>query len=154
MAAEEIKLRIRKARAGDIETITGIEQQDSLHPWPARYFSAELTHDIAYFFVAEDVNAGEIAGYIIFWIVQEMMELHNIVAAGKYRKKGIGKRLFLFMLETAKKKKVTEIFLEVRRSNAAVIAFYESFNFQQVGTRNDYYSDPREDALIYKLTLG
>jgi ribosomal-protein-alanine N-acetyltransferase len=153
MTPEEIKLRIRKARTRDIETITAIENRESLHPWKERHFTAELTHDIAYFFVAENVNTGEIAGYIIFWAVEEMMELHNIVVSGKYRKKGIGKQLVRFMLETAKEKKAAEIFLEVRGSNTEAIVFYESFGFCRVGVRNDYYSDPREDALIYKLTL-
>ena len=81
------------------------------------------------------------------------MELHTIAVSKKHKQKGIGKRLFLFMMETAKKKKVEEIFLEVRCSNTEAIAFYESFHFQQVGVRKGYYSSPREDALIYKLTL-
>jgi ribosomal-protein-alanine N-acetyltransferase len=153
MTAEEIKLQTRKAKTSDMETITGIENRQFRHPWKTHQFTGELTHDISYFYVCEDVSTKEVVGYIIFWIIEETMELHTIAVSETYKQKGIGKRLFLFMMETAKKKKVEEIFLEVRRSNTEAIAFYESFHFQQVGIRKDYYSSPREDALIYKLTL-
>jgi ribosomal-protein-alanine N-acetyltransferase len=153
MTAEEIKLQTRKAKTSDIETITRIENQQFSHPGKTHQFISELTHDISYFYVCEDVSKKEVVGYIIFWIIEETMELHTIAVSKQYKQKGIGKRLFLFMMETAKKKKVEEIFLEVRCSNTEAIAFYESFHFQQVGVRKDYYSSPQEDALIYRLTL-
>ena len=38
--------------------------------------------------------------------------------------------------------------LEVRPSNAAAISLYNSFGFEEVGRRKNYYELPREDALI------
>ena len=38
--------------------------------------------------------------------------------------------------------------LEVRPSNAAAIALYRRFGFQEVGRRKNYYDLPKEDALI------
>ena len=81
------------------------------------------------------------------------MELHKIVVAENYKRKGIGNKLFLFMLEIAKQKKVKEIFLEVRKSNTEAIKFYESFHFELADIRKDYYRDPMEDALIYRYTF-
>jgi ribosomal-protein-alanine N-acetyltransferase len=153
MTTEEIKLQTRKAKTGDIDTITGIENRQFRHPWKKHQFSGELTHDISYFYVCEDAGSKEAVGYIIFWIMEKTMELHRIAVSEKYRQKGIGKRLFMFMMETAKKKKVEEIFLEVRGSNTEAITLYESFHFRQVGVRKNYYSSPPEDALIYRLTL-
>lgn len=43
--------------------------------------------------------------------------------------------------------------LEVRPSNAAAIALYEKHGFAQVGRRKDYYTDPREDALLLTRTF-
>ncbi|MCP5052067.1 MAG: ribosomal protein S18-alanine N-acetyltransferase [bacterium] len=146
-------IRTRKAAAGDIGAITEIEAQQFPHPWKERYFIDELSHDISYFYVAEDSAASCVAGYIIFWIVEEMLELHKIAVAAQYQKKGIGKQLFNLILETAKQKKVTEIFLEVRASNQGAIRLYESFEFKQVGVRKDYYDQPREDAVVYKLEI-
>ena len=148
---EELQLRIRKTKISDIKGIVNIENQRFPHPWKKKYFTAELDHDIAYFYVAEDKETDRIAGYIIFWIIADLLELHKIATAEEYEKKGVGKELFLFMLETAAQKKVAEIFLEVRRSNVGAVKWYESFAFQCVGVRKGYYSDPAEDALIYCL---
>lgn len=57
------------------------------------------------------------------------------------------------MVEIAKQKEVKEVFLEVRKSNTEAIKFYESFHFELAGTRKDYYQDPMEDALIYRLAF-
>jgi len=145
-------IRVRKAGASDIDAVAEIEERQFLHPWKRSYLIDELSHDISYFYVAEDETAKGVVGYIIFWIIEEMLELHHIAVPGKYKKKGIGKELFLFMLKTAEQNNVEEIFLEVRKSNAEAVAFYESFDFELVGVRKNYYSSPPGDALIYKWT--
>ncbi len=146
-------LQIRKAQPTDIDDILAIENQRFPNPWGKKYFTGELSHDISYFYVAEDTISHRAAGYIIFWIVEKEAELHKIAVAREYDKKGIGKELFLFMLETAARRKVEEVFLEVRKSNTGAIKFYEAFHFTLLNTREDYYSDPTEDALIYRLKL-
>ncbi len=154
MTDGDIPLRIRRALAEDIDSILQIETEQFSHPWKKSYFTDELTHDISNFFVAEDVEKKRVAGFIIFWIIEETMELHNIAVSGDYKKKGIGKRLMLFLLEKARKNNVEEIFLEVRKSNVTAIRLYEAFHFKQVGVRKDYYSNPVEDAMIFKLSLA
>jgi ribosomal-protein-alanine N-acetyltransferase len=149
----ELRIRIRKVEANDISAIANIEQQRFPNPWKKSYLMDELSHDISYFYVAEDTVGSQVAGYIIFWIVEDLLELHKIVSAENYKRKGIGKKLFLFMVEIAKQKKVKEVFLEVRKSNTEAIKFYESFHFELAGTRKDYYQDPMEDALIYRLAF-
>jgi ribosomal-protein-alanine N-acetyltransferase len=148
------RFRIRKAQARDIESITSIEDQQFQHPWKKKFFTDELTHDICYFYVAEDTFSRQVAGYIIFWLISEEIELHNLAVAKDYKKKGIGKQLMLFMLDCAETHKVQEIFLEVRESNKEAIAFYEAFQFKRVNVRKDYYSNPIEDAVVYRLVTG
>lgn len=144
-----MNLRIRKARSGDIDPVFSIELEQFPHPWKKKFFSSELTHNISYFYVAEDTDSKEVAGYIIFWIIEETLELHDIAVKGTYKKKGIGARLMSFMFETADAGGVEEMFLEVRKSNKEAITFYEKFNFKQIDERKNYYSDPVEDALVY-----
>ena len=43
--------------------------------------------------------------------------------------------------------------LEVRPSNAAAIALYLKYGYEQVGRRPRYYSDNGEDALIMTRAL-
>jgi len=101
--------------------------------------------------VAEDRITNEIIGYIIFWIIGETLELHDIAVRGKQKKKGIGFLMMKVMLEIARARKVEELFLEVRKSNVEAIRFYEKFNFKQIGIRKDYYQNPVEDALVFRL---
>lgn len=101
--------------------------------------------------MAEDRESNEIIGYIIFWIIQETLELHDIAVRGKHKKKGIGFLMMNFMLEIASARKVEALFLEVRKSNSEAIKFYETFNFKQIGVRKNYYQNPIEDALVLRL---
>jgi ribosomal-protein-alanine N-acetyltransferase len=149
---DEIRIRARKTKRQDIDAICSIEARQFPNPWKEKYFIDELSHNLSYFYVAEDIGAGVVAGYIIFWIIEETLELHKIAVSPDYLGKGIGKLLFRFMLDKAKEKKVEELFLEVRESNTAAIKLYESMGFARISKRKDYYSDPREDALIYKST--
>lgn len=145
-----MNIRIRKARSRDIDAIYSIEQEQFLHPWKKKFFTSELTHNISFFYVAEDTDSMEVAGYIIFWIIEETLELHDIAVKGTYKKKGLGGRLMSFMFETAEARGVEEMFLEVRKSNKEAICFYEKFNFKQIDERKNYYTDPVENALVYK----
>lgn len=149
-----MSIRIRKTRAEDIDAVYSIELEQFTHPWKKKFFISELSHDISFFYAAEDTDSKEVAGYIIFWIVEETLELHDIAVKGTYKKKGIGSQLMRFMFETAAARGVEEMFLEVRKSNRDAVTFYEKFNFKQVGERKDYYSDPLENALVYKLIIS
>jgi len=144
---------IRKVCAEDIPTVVAIENQQFLHPWKEKLFTSELYHNISYFYLLEDTSSKTVIGYIIFWLIEDMIELHNIAVERDYKKKGLGKKLLEFMLDIGKQKKVKEIFLEVRVSNAEGIGFYEGNGFKRIDIRKDYYSSPTEDAAIYRLFL-
>ena len=46
------------------------------------------------------------------------------------------------------------VYLEVRESNAAARALYESRGFEAVGRRRGYYRHPVEDALVLRREIG
>jgi ribosomal-protein-alanine N-acetyltransferase len=48
---------------------------------------------------------------------------------------------------------ITAISLEVRCSNAAAISLYKRLGFESAGIRKDFYSKPKEDAVIMWLKL-
>lgn len=152
-AGPDITINIRKAKHKDISGVMDIETQQFPHPWKEKYFVHELDHDIAYFYVAENKDDGHIAGYIIFWIIEETMELHNIAVSRLYMRKGIGKQLFDFMVHTAQNKNVKECFLEVRASNQEARSFYEKLGFKKIAERKDYYNQPVENAVIYEMRV-
>ena len=46
------------------------------------------------------------------------------------------------------------MFLEVRESNAPAISLYRNFGFEQVGLRPDYYSLPKEAAVLMSADIS
>ena len=42
----------------------------------------------------------------------------------------------------------------MRPSNAAAIALYQGFGFQEAGRRKNYYDHPKEDAIIMTKEFG
>jgi ribosomal-protein-alanine N-acetyltransferase len=52
------------------------------------------------------------------------------------------------LLTESEKRGIVKLSLEVRVSNEAAIKLYEKFGFQKVGTRPNFYREPRENAHI------
>jgi [ribosomal protein S18]-alanine N-acetyltransferase len=44
--------------------------------------------------------------------------------------------------------------LEVRSANLPAQALYQKHGFRAIARRADYYSEPREDAVVMSLVLG
>ena len=86
--------------------------------------------------------------------VDKEWELENIVVAAGSRRRGLGRRLLVDLIKRARTKDVTSIFLEVRQSNLGARAFYNKLGFVEFGSRKSYYSDPSEDAVLYRLSLS
>lgn len=68
-------------------------------------------------------------------------ELLEIEVAEGFRRRGLARALLAEALAGT-------VFLEVREGNAAAIALYSTLGFVATGRRKDYYSGPREDALV------
>ena len=74
----------------------------------------------------------------------------NVAVHPDYRRRGIGEKLCLALVEALKEKGNHCLTLEVRASNEPAKALYEKIGFQQVGLRKNYYRNPREDACILR----
>ena len=146
-------IAVRKATALDVSGAFEIETEVTPNPWKERYFQAELENPLSFFYVAEEDSFGGIVGFIVFWLIDEQMELHNIAVSGAAQRKGVANALMNLMMNIASECEVREIFLEVRASNQAAISLYEKFGFISVGVRKNYYSRPGEDARLYKYSF-
>ena len=60
------------------------------------------------------------------------------------------------LIDELEKRGVATLWLEVRASNAAAIALYESLGFNEATIRRNYYptTDGREDAIIMALPIS
>lgn len=55
------------------------------------------------------------------------------------------------LIKVAFDRGITSLTLEVRSSNEAALRLYESLGFIREGIRKDFYSKPKEDAVIMWL---
>jgi [ribosomal protein S18]-alanine N-acetyltransferase len=94
----------------------------------------------------------DIAGFISGRRVLDEGEISNLAVRSEMRRKGVGKTLVEALLEVFSRAEVVQVFLEVRESNAAAIAFYRILGFCQIGKRAGYYRNPAEAALVLALT--
>jgi ribosomal-protein-alanine N-acetyltransferase len=126
-----------------------MESQIAPYPLNKPQFAGEFLNPLSHFHVAYIPETGEIVGYIIFWIIEDILEAHQITVKPQHQRKGIGSLLMRFLLKKAKQHDISDIFLEVRQSNTAAIQFYHQFGLKQKSVRKDYYQNPVEDALIF-----
>lgn len=142
---------IRKAAAADLPAVMGIEREQFSNPWPAEHFRAELANSFSHFYVLEGGTPPSPAGFLIFWRLDDELELHKIAVAKTCLRLGYGSCLMDFFIRCARSWHCRQAVLEVRAGNAAAIRLYEKYAFQPVGRRRDYYSSPSEDALVFRL---
>ena len=91
---------------------------------------------------------------IWYQCVAERAEMIDLRVLASQRRRGLGRQL-LWASVTALGD-VSAIELEVRSSNVAARALYDSLGFSETGLRPRYYATPdgREDAILMTLTLN
>lgn len=95
----------------------------------------------------------QICGFLVSRLVGSEGEILNMAIAPGQRRKGIGSKLLAAVEEEAKAKSAERMYLEVRESNSAAIAFYEKHGFAKSGRRTNYYRNPTENAVVLEKKL-
>ncbi|MBI4543833.1 MAG: ribosomal protein S18-alanine N-acetyltransferase [Gemmatimonadetes bacterium] len=143
---------IRTMQDPDLPRVMEVEQASFSMPWTEATFRGLLRRTDAELLVAE--VDGELVGHAVLWAVTDQGELGNIAVAPAWRGQGIGTRLLVAALASARGRGVHELYLEVRASNARAQQLYERHGFHAVGRRPNYYVDPVEDALVMCKVLA
>lgn len=143
-------LKIGEYEEGDIDEIIRIERDSYPSPWSENLFRSEITSPISRLLVGRTTPAGRgsVAGYIVYWRVDDEIHLHNIAVRRDMRRKGIASRLLVETIRCSRQEGARWITLEVRHSNLPAQRMYEKFGFTVRGIRPGYYTDTKEDALI------
>lgn len=141
---------IRPLTIDDLPRILAIERQCHAYPWPEEIFRDELQAAHSRTLVLEE--AGEIAGYLCWWLIAGELEIQNVATALRHRRKGVARRLVAAALDAGRQAGATRALLEARVGNAGAIALYRAFGFTDCGLRRCYYPDG-EDALLMEMAL-
>jgi len=147
VARPPVKLQIGPMAVDDLAAVHEIERASFRTPWPPHAYRAELeTNRLARYLVVK--VDGEVAAYGGMWVMVDEAHITTFAVAPAWRRRGIGERLLLAMLDLAQAVNAREATLEVRLSNLPARRLYEKYGFRPVGLRPRYYSDDNEDALI------
>ncbi len=144
-------MKLRLMLFKDLEAVYAIECESFSTPWSIEAMKKELCNPLAYYVVIEKEE--QVVGYGGLWTVGDEGEIINIAVKKEYRGQGIGKALLGEILNYAKLRKVFQVSLEVRQSNAIAQQLYKYFGFKEIAVRKGYYSEPKEDALMMQLLL-
>lgn len=143
-----MNIKIVPMTADHLEELEKLERICFSRPWSRKMLAEELENQCAAFLVAEDAVTGKVVGYAGLLVVADEGYITNVAVFPEYRRQGIAAQIIQVFVNFALGNHLAFLTLEVRPSNTAAIALYQSFGFEEVGRRKNYYDLPKEDALI------
>jgi ribosomal-protein-alanine N-acetyltransferase len=152
-------LEIVRMTEHDLLEVVEIEEKSGLSRWGWSAYYSELQSHSGLMFVArilkplEQIDSHNLAGYIVARVGAGEIHINNVAVRDEFRRRRLGSKLLMRILEEGRKMGADAAFLEVRSGNAAAQALYERCGFQLLGRRRNYYSDPIEDALTMRVDL-
>jgi ribosomal-protein-alanine N-acetyltransferase len=105
-------------------------------------------HGTGYAAVNED---GQVLAYVGMTYAADEGSITNVATHPDARRQGLGRAVVEALLAKAASLDLAFVYLEVRPSNAAAIALYQSLGFTLVGRRKNFYRHPTEDALLMQV---
>ncbi len=147
---------IRKMTNADVLNVYMLDQLTDPTPWSEKLFAdcIKVGYDC---WVMLDTQT--IVGFAIVHYAANEAHLLKLAINPDYQGQGLGQKMLLHVVQTAKSNGADEMFLEVRVSNQKAIALYQNNNFVEIGMRKGYYPAdalkgiPSEDALTMALPL-
>jgi ribosomal-protein-alanine N-acetyltransferase len=147
-----VPLVLERAVEDDLDALVAMERRCFTHPWTPRNFQDEIAgrgRVILLRTPTADGQAGRgIVAYCVFQVVTDEMHVLNLAVHPDHRGRGLARRLLTLCFAFAARQGAQRALLEVRQSNRAAQRLYASMGFAQVSVRRNYYSHPREDAMV------
>ena len=147
VARPPVALRVEPMTFDDLPAVHAIERLSFAVPWPDDAYRNEIgTNRLASYVVARADH--RVVGFAGIWVMVDEAHITTFAVDPRWRRRGVGERLLLALLDLSVLRHAREATLEVRLSNLPARKLYEKYGFRPVGIRPRYYSDNGEDALI------
>jgi len=139
-------LTIRRMREEDLDEVMEMEGVAFSSPWTRGMYLHEIEKRDSCYLVAR--RDGTLAGYGGTLLILDEAHVMTLAVREDLRRRGLGARLLLELLDYSRDMGARFLTLEVRGSNREAIELYKRFGFQIMGERRNYYVDNMENALI------
>jgi ribosomal-protein-alanine N-acetyltransferase len=145
-------LRLRPMHEPDLPAVYMLEKRCQLDPWPLWYFRRMLRKGASCWVLEHN---GEVVGFGIVSMVRHWAHIMNMCVAPNYRRRGLGRRILIHLLATAKLRHANHAWLEVRPTNRPAILLYRKQGFRSKHIRKDYYRTRhgRQNAIVMARQL-
>lgn len=139
-------MRVRLAEAADAAPVGALDRAlFGVDGWSDATVLAELTGPGRFAVVAD--RRGEMFGYAITWLADQVVDLQRIAVHPDHRRSGLAHGLLSAVLDRAAADGAYRMLLEVSALNAGAVAFYAAEGFHAFDRRRRYYRDGA-DALV------
>ena len=135
-----------------VSEVAQIEKMCFSDPWSEESLAMPATGEYGCGMVC--LVDGAVVAYACMVSVLDEGQIVNVATHPDHRRHGYARQVLLALLELARERGIVILTLEVRASNYGAQALYRSLDFEPVGTRRDFYTHPREDAIIMLRTEG
>jgi len=145
-----IAVQIESMKRKHVRDVLAIEREVYPRPWSASLFFSELTQrKTRHYIVALADDA--LVGYGGLMLHGEEGHVTTVAVDPRFQRRGIGARLMIDMVATARERRAATLTLEVRVANWAAQRMYAAFGFRPIGVRKNYYAETGEDALVMRI---
>lgn len=156
MGAEDdqkrVSARIRRFCGEDADAVMALmAESPQAANWSRKSYLDFANQDGAIALVIE--AGGTVTAFLIGRLLQDQAEILNLAVMTRRRREGQGAKLLKAALAEFRLRGVKSVYLEVRESNTAAIAFYKAHGFAKSGHREGYYHQPEEPAITMEKKL-
>ena len=147
--------RLRQMDLADLGTVCEIEKTAYSHPWTRGNFEDSLRSGYwAQVLIGVDQA---VWGYVVAMPGVSETHLLNLTVAQDHQGRGWARHMLDALVTWSRSQNASQLWLEVRASNARGRRLYVAYGFDHVGERKNYYPGlgrQRENAVVMRLTLA
>lgn len=153
----------RPMTVADLDAVMATEVQAYPFPWSRGHFTDSLAAGYQATLLLADTPPPRRAerglpllGYSVAMPGVDELHLLNLTVAPAHQGHGHARTLLALLADSARALQATQIWLEVRESNARARRLYERWGFEAVGLRKGYYPagpGPREHAVVMRWAV-
>ena len=149
------RITVEFASARDAREIARLSRRHIEYGLRWRYTPARiraLIRDRAKYNVIVVRDGARLAGFGIMSYDADFANLDLLAVAVRDRRHGIGRRLVLWLEKVARTAGIAQVFVQVRKTNAGAVRFYETLGFLAIDEAKGYYQG-RESAIVMSKAL-
>lgn len=151
--ADAVRPVMRPMRIEDLDAVMVVERRAYPFPWSIGIFRDCLFAGYPAWVLLE---GGAFIGHGVLSVAADEAHVLNVCVDPARQGRGHGRILLRALVDAARGRGASRVFLEVRPSNPAAIALYEDEGFNEIGRRPRYYpaaNNGREDAIVMAREL-